>query len=135
MFLIIWNDKYIGPTYISFFSLILAFSVPWKKFFNLNFQSAEAVPSIRAQIEVESRLFSGVPTSSTSHVAQVGMGPVELSHRMTAELARLEAMEESMRQLSAMERTRAVGLSQTETVSLAQILKVGGILLPGLVDS
>lgn len=87
----------------------------------------KAVPTTRAQTEVDSQLFSGVPASSTSHTAQVGMSPVDLSYKMTAELARLEAMEESMRQLSAMERTRAVGLSQTETVSLAQILKVGDI--------
>ena len=43
---------------------------------------------------------------------------------MMAELHRLENMEESVRQLTDVERTRAVSLAQQETVSLAQILKV-----------
>ena len=44
--------------------------------------------------------------------------------RLTAELNRLEYMEESVRQLTDVERTRAVSMAQQETVSLAQILKV-----------
>ena len=44
--------------------------------------------------------------------------------RLTAELNKLEYMEESVRQLTDVERTRAVSLAQQETVSLAQILKV-----------
>ena len=52
------------------------------------------------------------------------LSPVSLDHRMMAELHRLENMEESVRQLTDVERTRAVALAQQETVSLAQILKV-----------
>ena len=44
---------------------------------------------------------------------------------MAAELARLESLEDSIRQLSSAERTRAVALAQQETVSVAQVLKVG----------
>ena len=43
---------------------------------------------------------------------------------MMMELGRYESVEESLRQLSDVERTRAVSLAQQETVSLAQILKV-----------
>lgn len=43
---------------------------------------------------------------------------------MATELARLESLEDSLRQLSGAERTRAVALAQQETVSVAQVLKV-----------
>ncbi|XP_048832644.1 centrosome-associated protein 350 isoform X4 [Brienomyrus brachyistius] len=49
--------------------------------------------------------------------------PAALQQRMSAELNYLEAMEESVRQLAAAERLRAVGLAQQEGVSLAHILK------------
>ena len=52
------------------------------------------------------------------------LSPGSLDMRLTAELNRLEYMEESVRQLTDVERTRAVSLAQQETVSLAQILKV-----------
>ena len=52
------------------------------------------------------------------------LSPGSLNMRLTAELNRLEYMEESVRQLTDVERTRAVSLAQQETVSLAQILKV-----------
>lgn len=51
--------------------------------------------------------------------------PAALQQRMSAELNYLEAMEESVRQLGAAERLRAVGLAQQEGMSLAHILKVG----------
>lgn len=51
------------------------------------------------------------------------LSPGSLDMRLTAELNRLEYMEESVRQLTDVERTRAVSLAQQETVSLAQILK------------
>ncbi|KAK3727166.1 hypothetical protein QZH41_015183, partial [Actinostola sp. cb2023] len=51
------------------------------------------------------------------------MSPGSLDHRMMAELNRLEFMEESVRQLTDIERTKSVSLAQQETVSLAQILK------------
>ncbi|XP_062048927.1 centrosome-associated protein 350 [Lepus europaeus] len=49
--------------------------------------------------------------------------PAGLQHRMTAELSYLSALEESVRQLSDVERVRGVSLAQQETVSLAQVIK------------
>ncbi|KAL5012692.1 hypothetical protein ScPMuIL_011243 [Solemya velum] len=49
--------------------------------------------------------------------------PNALERKFYAELNQLESMEESMRQLTGVERTRAVSMAQQETVSLAQILK------------
>ena len=53
------------------------------------------------------------------------LSPGALERRMTAELNLLESMEESVRQLTHVDRSRGVSLAQQETVSLAQILKVG----------
>lgn len=53
------------------------------------------------------------------------LSPGALERRMTAELNLLESMEESVRQLADVDRTRGVSLAQQETVSLAQVLKVG----------
>lgn len=50
--------------------------------------------------------------------------PAGLQHRLTAELNYLSAIEESVRQLSDVERVRGISLAQQESVSLAQILKV-----------
>ncbi|NWU53173.1 CE350 protein, partial [Dromas ardeola] len=49
--------------------------------------------------------------------------PAGLQHRLSAELNYLNAIEESVRQLSDVERVRGVSLAQQESVSLAQILK------------
>lgn len=49
--------------------------------------------------------------------------PNTLERQFHTELNQLESMEESMRQLTNMERTRAVSMAQQETVSLAQMLK------------
>ncbi|XP_074655620.1 centrosome-associated protein 350-like [Tubulanus polymorphus] len=51
------------------------------------------------------------------------LSPSALERRLTAELNLLDGMEESVRQLTDVERARAVSLAQQETVSLAQILK------------
>lgn len=51
------------------------------------------------------------------------LSPRSLEVKLQAELNLLESVEESMRQLSALENTRAVSLVQQETVSLAQALK------------
>lgn len=59
-----------------------------------------------------------------SHQGGDRLSPGSLDMRLTAELNKLEYMEESVRQLTDVERTRAVSLAQQETVSLAQILKV-----------
>lgn len=59
-----------------------------------------------------------------SHQGGDRLSPGSLDMRLAAELNRLEYMEESVRQLTDVERTRAVSMAQQETVSLAQILKV-----------
>lgn len=50
--------------------------------------------------------------------------PAALEQRMAAELNYQEAVEESLRHLTGVERTQGVSLAQQETVSLAQLLKV-----------
>ncbi|XP_070184828.1 centrosome-associated protein 350-like [Littorina saxatilis] len=55
--------------------------------------------------------------------AEARWSPAALERQMAAELARLESLEDSIRQLSSAERTRAVALAQQETVSVAQVLK------------
>lgn len=57
-------------------------------------------------------------------VSELHFTPVVLQQRLCAELNFLDAVEESVRQLSDVERVRAVSLAQQETVSLAQIIKV-----------
>ncbi|XP_042190890.1 centrosome-associated protein 350 [Callorhinchus milii] len=49
--------------------------------------------------------------------------PGSLQQRITAELTYLDAIEESVRQLTDIEKTRGIALAQQESVSLAQILK------------
>ncbi|XP_053100125.1 centrosome-associated protein 350 isoform X2 [Hemicordylus capensis] len=49
--------------------------------------------------------------------------PAGLQHRLSAELNYLTAIEESVRQISDVERVRGISLAQQESVSLAQILK------------
>lgn len=56
--------------------------------------------------------------------AELQFAPGVLQQRLSAELSYLDAVEESVRQLSDVERVRGVSLAQQETVSLAQILKV-----------
>lgn len=58
--------------------------------------------------------------------------PAGLQHRLSAELNYLNAIEESVRQLSDVERVRGISLAQQESVSLAQILKVMEKILPCL---
>ena len=61
---------------------------------------------------------------SQQEPGQERMSADALERQMAAELARLESLEDSLRQLSSAERTRAVALAQQETVSVAQVLKV-----------
>ncbi|XP_064650175.1 centrosome-associated protein 350-like isoform X3 [Lineus longissimus] len=56
-------------------------------------------------------------------IQQGRLSPGSLERKLAAELNLLEGMEESVRQLTDVERTRAVSLAQQETVTLAQILK------------
>ena len=53
-----------------------------------------------------------------------GLAPDTLGARMTLELNMLDAVSESLLQVSNVEHTRAVSVAQQETVALAQILKV-----------
>uniref|UniRef100_A0A2K6GUJ8 Centrosomal protein 350 n=1 Tax=Propithecus coquereli TaxID=379532 RepID=A0A2K6GUJ8_PROCO len=61
--------------------------------------------------------------------------PAGLQHRMAAELSYLNAVEESVLQLSDVERVRGVSLAQQESVSLAQIIKVHAESLQQVVKS
>ncbi|XP_069890438.1 centrosome-associated protein 350 isoform X4 [Dipodomys merriami] len=65
-------------------------------------------------------------TNKTEAAATPGskrFSPAGLQHRMAAELNYLSAIEESVRQLSDVERVRGISLAQQESVSLAQIIK------------
>ncbi|KAK3540523.1 hypothetical protein QTP70_033743 [Hemibagrus guttatus] len=65
-----------------------------------------------------------VPAPEPAHsTTELQFAPVVLQQRLSAELNFLDAMEESVRQLSDVERVRAVSLAQQESVSLAQIIK------------
>ncbi|XP_072019763.1 centrosome-associated protein 350-like isoform X1 [Amphiura filiformis] len=56
---------------------------------------------------------------------QTYYSPGALYLKMAAELNLLESLEVSVRQLTDMERTRAVSLAQQESMSLARILQIG----------
>ncbi|XP_058430441.1 centrosome-associated protein 350 isoform X3 [Marmota monax] len=66
---------------------------------------------------------SRTATEMTSTPGSKRFSPAGLQHRMTAELNYLSAIEESVRQLSDVERVRGISLAQQESVSLAQIIK------------
>lgn len=53
------------------------------------------------------------------------LSPNSLERRLTAELKYQDGIDVSLRQLSNVDRTRALSMAQQETVSLAQVLKVG----------
>lgn len=57
-------------------------------------------------------------------VSEKRLSPADLERRLHAELQYLESIDESVRQLSQVEKARAISVAQQETVSLAQILKV-----------
>ncbi|NWH39241.1 CE350 protein, partial [Chloropsis hardwickii] len=66
---------------------------------------------------------SAAGASSASGEWCMRFSPAGLQHRLSAELNYLSAIEESVRQLSDLERVRGISLAQQESVSLAQILK------------
>ncbi|NXX86328.1 CE350 protein, partial [Urocolius indicus] len=70
-----------------------------------------------------SRSIAGAASTSGELFWCLRFTPTGLQHRFSAELNYLSAIEESMRQLSDIERVRGVSLAQQESVSLAQILK------------
>ncbi len=53
--------------------------------------------------------------------------PGTLERKLRAEVNQLETMDDALRQVTDIERVRAVGLAQQETVSLAQLLKVSNV--------
>ena len=67
----------------------------------------------------------GVTTSAQGRGEPEGgrLSPNSLINAFSANLNYLESMEESLRQLTGVERARAVALAQQETVSVAQVLK------------
>ncbi|KFQ46568.1 Centrosome-associated protein 350 [Nestor notabilis] len=62
-------------------------------------------------------------TGAASASGCMRFSPAGLQHRLSVELNYLSAIEESVRQLSDVERVRGISLAQQESVSLAQILK------------
>ncbi|NXY83101.1 CE350 protein, partial [Alcedo cyanopectus] len=60
---------------------------------------------------------------AASAIGCTHLSPAGLQHRLSAEFNYLSALEESMRQLSDIERVRGVSLAQQESVSFAQFLK------------
>ncbi|KAM9108671.1 centrosome-associated protein 350 isoform 4-T5 [Megaptera novaeangliae] len=66
---------------------------------------------------------SRTTTEMASTPGSKRFSPAGLQHRMAAELSYLSAIEESVRQLSDVERVRGISLAQQESVSLAQIIK------------
>ena len=62
-------------------------------------------------------------TVSVSIVANK-FSPGTLERKLRAEVNQLETMDDALRQVTDIERVRAVSLAQQETVSLAQVLKV-----------
>ncbi|XP_008262074.3 centrosome-associated protein 350 isoform X2 [Oryctolagus cuniculus] len=66
---------------------------------------------------------SKIATETASAPGAKRFSPAGLQHRMTAELSYLSALEESVRQLSDVERVRGISLAQQESVSLAQVIK------------
>ena len=54
----------------------------------------------------------------------VGLAPETLGARLMLELNMLDAVTDSLLQVSNVEHSRAVSVAQQETVALAQILKV-----------
>ena len=59
------------------------------------------------------------------HTTGNRMSPGSLQRKLTAEINRLETVEDSVRQVADIDKARAVSLAQQETVSFAQFLKVG----------
>ncbi|XP_060686057.1 centrosome-associated protein 350 isoform X3 [Hemiscyllium ocellatum] len=80
-------------------------------------------PSLAYRSQLADISVTAARPSTSSAAASMLSSPLSLQHRMTAELTYLDAIEESVRQLSEIDRTRGIALAQQETVSLAQILK------------
>ncbi len=82
----------------------------WKKFYIRNIQLTSSFSLLQPST-------SGKPPLPSQY------SPAALSLKMASELNPLESLEESVRQISEMERTRHVSLAQQESVSLARVLQ------------
>uniref|UniRef100_A0A670Y968 Centrosomal protein 350 n=1 Tax=Pseudonaja textilis TaxID=8673 RepID=A0A670Y968_PSETE len=82
--------------------------------------SSRASASSKRRGRKESKSFS---TLCTDFTGSMRFSPAGLQHRLSAELNYLSTIEESVHQLSDIERVRGISLAQQESVSLALILK------------
>ncbi|XP_014798933.1 PREDICTED: centrosome-associated protein 350 [Calidris pugnax] len=86
--------------------------------------SGSTAPGLKPNIAFpDLSLGTGRLTSKSYPAGCMRFSPAGLQHRLSAELNYLNAIEESVRQLSDVERVRGISLAQQESVSLAQILK------------
>ncbi|XP_032884239.1 centrosome-associated protein 350 isoform X4 [Amblyraja radiata] len=85
--------------------------------------TADYAPSSSYRTHFPDNNMAGVRPVSSSAAAPMFSSPLALHHRMSAELAYLDAIEDSVRQLTEVEKIRGIALAQQESVSLAQILK------------
>ncbi|XP_015282976.1 PREDICTED: centrosome-associated protein 350-like [Gekko japonicus] len=87
-------------------------------------RSSSSPPTSIAPASKPNLAFSGTSRTGAGLVnGAMRFSPAGLHQRMSAELNYLCTIEESVRQLSDMERVRGISLAQQESVSLAQILK------------
>uniref|UniRef100_A0A8C3RH20 Centrosomal protein 350 n=1 Tax=Cyanoderma ruficeps TaxID=181631 RepID=A0A8C3RH20_9PASS len=88
--------------------------------------SGGTAPGLKPNVAFPDGLGQAVTARVSSVCCPAGcmrFSPAGLQHRLSAELNYLSAIEESVRQLSDLERVRGISLAQQESVSLAQILK------------
>ncbi|KAM9474964.1 centrosome-associated protein 350 isoform 4-T5 [Clarias gariepinus] len=86
--------------------------------------SSSSPASARGSVPNTGPAHSAVSTPGPAYsTTELQFAPGVLQQRLSAELNFLDAVEESVRQLSDVERVRAVSLAQQESVSLAQIIK------------
>ncbi|XP_060088593.1 centrosome-associated protein 350 [Heteronotia binoei] len=87
-------------------------------------KSSSSPPTSIAPASKPNLAFSGTSRTGAGAVnGAMRFSPAGLHQRMSAELNYLCTIEESVRQLSDLERVRGISLAQQESVSLAQILK------------
>lgn len=86
-------------------------------------KSSAIVPSTATGLKPTAAFPDVNKAEMASALGSKRFSPAGLQHRMAAELSYLSAIEESVRQLSDVERVRGISLAQQESVSLAQIIK------------
>ncbi|KAJ7331939.1 hypothetical protein JRQ81_014119 [Phrynocephalus forsythii] len=80
-------------------------------------------PGPKPNLNLSDLNFGANGTGTADMNGSMRFSPAGLHYRMSAELNYLSAIEESVRQISDVERVRGISLAQQESVSLAQILK------------